>query len=171
MVKEETEVWFLTSGMLVNLGKCFYRNRKLIFSPEVSIFSLNFSIFGRYFGKKFVEFDLFCLKTWKTGNGSWFLWNFQGISSEFFHFQTPFSPTFCHYNAQNMRNLEKKKAYFRFLFFKFWGEKKVKFYELFAKILLPVEIPWKLVIFEKNFEKLAKKGQITPTFCQNNAQI
>jgi len=29
-----------------------------------------------------------------------------------FHFQTPFSPTFCHYNAQNMRNLEKKKLPF-----------------------------------------------------------
>jgi hypothetical protein len=29
------------------------------FSPEVSCFSVNFSIFGRYFGKKFVEFDLF----------------------------------------------------------------------------------------------------------------
>jgi hypothetical protein len=43
-----------------------------------------------------------------------------------FHFQTPFSPTFCHYNAQNMRNLEKKmltsgekSIHFRFLFFRF----------------------------------------------------
>jgi hypothetical protein len=27
-----------------------------------------------------------------------------------FHFQTPFSPTFCHYNAQNMRNLEQKSS-------------------------------------------------------------
>jgi hypothetical protein len=29
------------------------------FSLEVSFFSLNFSIFGRYFGKKLREFDLF----------------------------------------------------------------------------------------------------------------
>ena len=59
MVKEETEVWFLTSGMLVNLGNCLYRNRKLIFHRRWAFLSLNFSIFGRYFGKKFGEFDLF----------------------------------------------------------------------------------------------------------------
>ena len=35
--------------------------------------------------------------------------NFRFRLKHFFHFQTPFSPTFCHYNAQNMRNLEKKK--------------------------------------------------------------
>ena len=34
--------------------------------------------------------------------------NFRFRLKHFFHFQTPFSPTFCHYNAQNMRNLEKK---------------------------------------------------------------
>ena len=34
--------------------------------------------------------------------------NFRFRLKHFFHFQTPFSPTFCHYNAQNMTNLEKK---------------------------------------------------------------
>ena len=33
--------------------------------------------------------------------------------------------------------------------------------------LLPVEIPRKLVIFENFFEKLAKKGEILRTFCEN----
>ena len=33
--------------------------------------------------------------------------------------------------------------------------------------LLPVEIPRKLVIIRKFFEKLAKEGEILQTFCQN----
>ena len=51
-------VRFFTSGMLVNLGKCFYRKRKLIFS-------LNFSLFWRYFGKKFWKLAYFSLKNGK----------------------------------------------------------------------------------------------------------
>ena len=73
------------------------------------------------------------------------------------------------------------------------SKKKVKFSKLFANLLrwslenfeksadlgplpaktelLPVEIPRKLVIFWKNFEKLAKKGQILQTFCQNNEKF
>ena len=37
---------------------------------------------------------------------------------------------------------------------------------------LPAEIPRKLIgHFLEIFEKLAKKGQITPTFCQNNEKF
>ena len=66
--------------------------------------------------------------------------NFRFRLKHFFHFQTPFSPTFCHYNAQNMRNLEKKKLTSgekstSVSCFSSFEAKKVKFYKLFAKIL------------------------------------
>ena len=122
----------------------------------------HFFIFRPHFHQLFAKILRWSLENLKTGNGNShkarealkILKN--QLPLPFFLAILPFlDPIFTNFLPQSAWSLEN-------------FEKSADLGPLPAEMeLLPVEIPRKLVIIWKIFEKLAKKGEILQTFCQN----